>query len=135
MAVGAGCRSRRIEEDLLSIHSTEKLVTSRTSHVAVLAFQGEFGPLVVVEQGRLPLGRVVAVRALGDLVCVKLGELASVDVFVALFALLGGLLEVHVNQFRLQVLRLVAVDAGNRSVCTRQWERSRAVIETVQFSP
>jgi len=54
---------------------------------------------------------------------------------MALLALFGRLLEVHVDELRLQVGRFVAVNTGNGPVRTREWEGSRIVVEPFQFFP
>lgn len=135
MAVGASRWSWRIEEDLFSLRSAEKLVAAGTGDVAVLAFQSELCALVVIKQGWLPFRRVVAIAALRNLIREQLRELAPVDVFMALFALFRCLLEVHIDQPRLHVWRLVAVNAGDCPVRACELKRSRAVVEPVQLSP
>ena len=101
----------------------------------MLAFEREGRPLIVIEQRGFPLGGVVAVAALGCLVCIKLRELASVDVLVALFTLLRSLLKVHVGHLGFEVRRFVAVDTCHRTVRPDQGERSCSVIKPIQFSP
>lgn len=77
----------------------------------------------------------MAVIALGHFVGEELGELAAVDVFMALLAFLRGLLEVHVGHFCFEVRWLVAVDTSDRPVRTHQREGRRAVVEAIQFAP
>ena len=77
----------------------------------------------------------MAVIALGHFVGEEFGELPAVDIFVALFALLRCLLEVHVGHLGLEVRRLVAVDASDRAVSAHQREGRGAVIEAIQFAP
>ena len=72
-------------------------MTARAGHIAVLALQRERGSLVVIEGRRLPLSSIMAVRALSHPVSEELGELARVDVFVALLAFLRSLFEIHVG--------------------------------------
>ena len=122
MAVGTGLGRWRIEEDLLAIDGLEQLVAARALYIPVLALQGEGRALIVIEGRRLPLGRVMAVVALRDFVGEELGELAAVDVFVALLAFLRRLLEVHIGHLGLEVRRLVAVDTCNRAVRADQRE-------------
>ncbi len=131
VAIGTGCRHRRINKDLFGIDVAKQLVTTGAGHVAVFAFQGELGPFVVIEQRRLPLGGIVTVSALGHLIREELGELRSVDVFMAILALIRCLLEVHIDQFRLQILRFMAVDARHGAMRPCQREGGCAVIEFV----
>ena len=77
----------------------------------------------------------MTVGALSDLVRIELGELATVDILVALLALLRSFLEVHIGHLGLEVRRLVAVNASDRAVSSHQWEGRGAVIEAVQFAP
>ena len=135
MAICTRLGSGSVEQDLLSIDVAEQFVTSRACDVAVLSLQGECRASVVIKQGRLPLGRIVAVAALGHLVGVELDELPSVHIFVAVFTLFWRLLEVHVNQLGLEVRRFVAVDAGYCAVRSSQRERRGVVVESVQFFP
>ena len=135
MALRAGLRRREIVEDLLAIDVLKDLVTARAGHIAVLALQRERGSLVVIEGRWLPLCSIVAVPALSHLVSEELGELAGVDVFVALLAFLRSLFEIHIGQPGFHVGRLVAVDAGHGSMCARQGERSRAVVKPIELAP
>ena len=91
-------------------------MTAGTRDVPVFAFQGEGRALVMIEGRRLPLRGVMAVAALSHLVREQLGELAAVDIIMALLALLGGLLEIHIDHLRFQVGWLMAIDAGDGSV-------------------
>jgi len=135
VAVGTRGWRRRVKEDLLAVYLAEKLVAAGAGDIAVLAFQGELSPLVVIEERRLPFGRVVAVATWCDLVRIELRELPAVDIFMALLALLRRLLEVHIDELGFQVWRLVAIDAGDRAMRARQWKRRRAVIKAVQLFP
>ena len=118
VAVGTGLGGRCIEEDLLPIDVLEQLVATRTDHISVFAFQRERRSLVVIKRRRLPLRGVVAVAALRNLIRKQLGELAAVDVFVALLAFLRRLLEVHIGHLCFEVWRLMAVNAGHGTVRT-----------------
>lgn len=135
VTVGAGGRRGCVKEDLLAVYRAEKLVAAGAGDIAVLAFQGELGPLVMVEQGRLPFGCVVAVATWCDLIRIELRELPVVDILMALLALLRRLLEVHIDELGFQVRRLVAIDAGDRAMRAGQWKRRRAVIKAVQLFP
>ena len=80
--------------------------------------QGEAGTPLVVEERWLPLGRVVALGTRRDAVSVC--ELLPVNVFVTVFALRRSSLEVHIEQFRFKIRRLVTVDAGCRPMSPEQ---------------
>ena len=110
-------------------------MTAGAGHIAVLTLERERGSLVVIEDGGLPLIGIVAVPALSHLVSEELGELTGVHVFVALLALLRRLFEIHIGQLGFQVGRLVAIDAGHRSMRALQGERSRAVVKPIQLMP
>jgi len=108
------------------------LVTLRAAYVLVRTAQRERGPLVMVKERRLPLHAVVALRAARD---IRLSELLAVDVLVAVFALAGRCLEVHVHQFGLKVGRLVAIDAGRRAVRSEQGKLRLRMVEAGEFLP
>ena len=129
MAVGTRGWCGGVKEDLLAVYLAEKLVAAGAGDIAVLAFQGELSPLVVIEERRLPFGRVVAVSTWYDLARIELRELPAVDILMALLALLRRLLEVHIDELGFQIWRLVAIDAGDRAM------RRRAVIKAVQLFP
>src|SRR5207302_7394532 len=97
VTIGATGRGRRVNEDLLAVYGAGELVATGAGDIAVLALQGELGPFVMIEQGRLPLGRVVAVGTLRDLVREQFGELAAMDILVALLALFRRFFEVHIH--------------------------------------
>jgi len=82
-------------------------------HVAMDAAQRERGALVVIEQGWLPLGAVMAIGTGRDRI---LGELLAVDVLVTVLTLLRRRLEIHMEQVGFQVRRLVAIDTGGGPV-------------------
>ncbi len=99
----------------------------------MLAFEREGRPLVMIEQRRLPLGRVMAIRARGDLISFR--ELFPVRILVALLALGRRLFEVGINQLGLEVRRLVAINTGHRAVRALQRERSLIVVKAIEFPP
>jgi hypothetical protein len=49
MTVGASGWGRCINEDLFAIYRAEELMAADAGNIAVLAFQGELGSLVVIE--------------------------------------------------------------------------------------
>jgi len=60
----------------------------------------------------------MTVRALGNLIRKKLSELAGVNIFVTLLALLWSFFEVHIGHLGFEVRRLMAVNTGYRPVRT-----------------
>lgn len=131
----AGCALLRrglVEEHGFTGNTACQFVAGFTLHVAVGPLQRKCGRLVVIEQGRLPLPAVVAPCARG---CRPLGELPAMRVFVAVLALGWGSLEINIDQLRLQVRRLVTVDAGRGAVRSEQREGSLRVVEPRQFLP
>jgi len=70
----------------------------------------------MVEKRWLPLEAVVTGGARGDLA--GAGELAAVDVLMTLLALCRSSLEIGLHQFRSQIRRLVAVNAGGTAMST-----------------
>ena len=135
MAICAAFRGRRVEEDLLSVDGTEKLVATGAGNVAVLTFECEGCPFVVIEQRRLPLSCVMAIGAQRNFIRKELAELASMHVLVAVFTLFGCLFEIHVDELGFQIRRLMAINTGYGSMRTSKRERRGIVIEAVQFAP
>ena len=88
-------------------------VAGFATQVLMGPFQGKAGALMV-EKRWLPLEAVVAGGAGG--VLAGAGELAAVDVLMALLALRRSSLEIGLRQFRSQVGRPVAVNAGGSAM-------------------
>ena len=65
----------------------------------------------------------------------RIGELRAVDVLVALLALRGGCLEVHVHHSRFHVGWLMAVNAGRTAVRSQQGKTGPGMIELLQVFP
>ena len=124
-----GCRF--VEKDRFGGHHLGGFVTFAAANVLVCAAQRKCG-LLVVEKRWFPLHAVVAFRAARDL---PLGELPSVDVFVAILALGRRHLEIHVHQLGFKVRRLVAIDASRRTMGAKQWKLGLRVVEARQFLP
>lgn len=101
-------------------------------HIRVHTLQRERRAAVVIEERRLPF---VAVVAIGAECRVPFRELLPMRVLVALLALFGRGLEVHVHHRGLEVRRFVAIDAGGSAMCAQQWESRRRMIELGQFLP
>ena len=132
MTGSAILRRRFIEQDGLGGNYPGQLVTLRAAHILVSSTQGEGRPFVVIEQGRLPLRRVMTVRTASD---VGYGELLSVNVLMAVFALSRCGLEIDVRYLHLEVGRLVTVDAGRGAVGPKQSELRLGVIKPREFLP
>ena len=99
----------------------------------MFALEWEGRPLVVIEQRRLPLGRVMAIRARRYLISLR--ELFPVDILVALLALGRRLFEVGVYELGLEVRRLVAINTGHCAVRALQRESSVVVVKAIEFPP
>ena len=133
MASCAFLRLGLIEEDLFPIHRAQLFVAARTGHVAMFALEREGRPLVMIEQRRFPLGRVMAIRARGDLI--SLGELLPVDILVAFLAFGRRLFEVGIDELGLEIRRLMAINTGHSPVRSLQRERSLIVVKAIEFPP
>ena len=113
VAGDAVLRSGLIEQNLLSPHLFEKLVTFAALYVLMGPAQGESRSLIVIEQGRLPFHAVMAV---GTRCGLALGELLPMDVLVAVLAQHRCRLEIDIDELGFKVRRLMTVDAGGRAV-------------------
>jgi len=111
MAGGALFGRRLIEQYRLGRDYPGQFVALRAAHILVRSPQREIRPRLMIEQRRLPLDAVMAVRARGN---VRLRELLAVDIFMAILALDGRSREIHIDQLRFQVGRLVTVHAARR---------------------
>ena len=118
---------RFIKQDPFCSDFLEQLVAFPALHVLVGPPQGEGSPFIVVEQGRLPFHRVVAVGARGRF---PLGELLSVDILVTVLAHRRRRLEIGIDELGPEVRRLVTVDARRRPMRTLQRELGLGMIET-----
>lgn len=94
--------------------------------------QGELRARLMIEERRLPLRSVVAFNTTGPIVT---GELLSVHVLMAIFALCRRRFEIDIDQFRFQAGRLVTLDAGCDSMRSLQWKLCLRVIKARQFFP
>lgn len=81
----------------------------------------------MVKQRGLPPGRVVAFHTWSGLAAC---ELRAVNVLVAFLALARRGLEVHIDQLRFHVGRLVTVTASRSSVGPGQGKRGFRVVKT-----
>lgn len=132
MAGGAILGRRFIEQDGLGGNHPGQLVTLRAAHILVSSTQGEGRPFVVIEQGRLPLCGAVTIRTSRN---IRYGELLSVNVLMAVFALSRCGLEINVRYLHLEVGRLVTVDAGRGAVGPKQSELRLGMIKPGEFLP
>lgn len=94
-------------------------VAGFATQVLMSPLQGKAGALMV-EKRWLPFEAVVTGGAGG--VLAGAGELAAVDVLMALLALRRSSLEIGLHQFRSQVRRPVAVNAGGSAMSAYQWK-------------
>ena len=106
-----------VKEHLFGLDCLHQLVTAVATYIAMHALQWESRALVVIEQRRLPLHAVVAIRAWGYLVR-STGKLRTVNILMAFFALTRCRTEVGVRQLSAHVWRLVTVNARHRPVRT-----------------
>lgn len=95
-------------------------VAGFATQVLVGPLQGKAGAPLMVEKRWLPFEAVVTGGAGG--VLAGAGELAAVDVLMALLALRRSSLEIGLHQFRSQVGRPVAVNAGGSAMSAYQWK-------------
>lgn len=133
MASRAFLGRRLVEEDRFALHQFGGLVTGLAAHILMRALQRKTRACFVVEQRWLPLGAVVAVGAGRDLR--GIGELQTVNIFVALLALVGSSLEVHVHEVGFHVGRLVTIDTGCGAMCPNQRKCRLGMIELLQLLP
>ena len=96
------------------------------------AAQRELRSLLMVEERGLPFCAVVALCAAGN---IGFCELLAMDVFVAVFALSRSRFEIHVDQLRLEIRRLVAIHASCGAMRSQQWEFRFRVIEAGKLLP
>lgn len=125
-----GCRL--VEEHGLTRNEPGRLVTLRAVYVLMSAAQRELGPLIMIEQRRLPFHAVVTFSTSRD---ARFGKLFRVHIFVAIFALRWRCLEVHIDQLGFQVRRLVAAGAAGRPVRSHEREWGFRMIEPGQVLP
>jgi len=132
MAGNAILRRGFVEEHGFGIHSLRQLVTVATLNVLMSAAQREHGSLLVVEERRLPLHAVVAVSTGCG---VSLGELLSMNVFMAILAQQRCGFEIDIDELGFEVRWLVTIDAGGRTMSPEQRELCFRMVESGQFFP
>lgn len=116
MAIRARFGSRLVEEHQFPLNLTLQRVTHRASHIFVAAGERELRALVMIERGRGPALRGMAIRARSHArFCCH--ELSSMRVQVASFAILRRSLE-------LNLMRpgdwFVTIGAGHRAMRSEQ---------------
>lgn len=90
----AFARSRHVEQDFITVDESNLLMTLPARNVDVRALQREHR-LLVIEQRRPPLRRVVALHATRRS---RLRKLPAVRIAMAVLAHLRSLVEIHVLQ-------------------------------------
>ena len=126
-------RSGFVEEHRPVLDLACRLVAGNAADVQMSALQWEVRSCFVVEQRRFPLVGVVAPGA--TRIPALPGELAGVRIFVAALAAHGRGLENDILHRQFQVGRLVAVQAGDSTMSTREQERCAGMIEPDDVRP
>jgi len=109
---------RLIEQHHLRGDRFRQLVAPVAGYIPMHALQRERRALVVIEEGWLPPGAVVAVRTRRHVVRDP-RKLCPMRVLVAFLALRRRTLEVDLGQLRSKIRRLMAVDTGHCPVGPR----------------
>src|SRR5438445_614085 len=109
MASGAFLGAWLVKQDRLVHYHPLLFVAGFATNPLMGAFQRERGSPFMIEQGRLPPGRVVAIGA--ECNPVGLGELRTVNVLMALFAFAECRLKLRIDQLGLYVSRFLPIDA------------------------
>lgn len=117
-----------VHYDRLPFHKLRLNVTFVTSHARVAPSERQVRA-IMVKNGRGPALRVVAIGA-GCLA--RLCKLASVRVFVTIFANLGGSLELNVLLVDRHLMASAAIDDAMRA---QQWKLGLGVVEPVHVRP
>jgi len=129
MAIGTLRRRLFIDNYRLGVDHARLLVAFVASHAGVAALQGEMRAGIMVEGGRHPALRIMAVRTRRFS---GLGELAVMGVFVTIFADLGGVLELY---FLLAHRHFVAITALGGAVRPEQREFGLGMVEASHLDP
>ena len=126
-------RCRLIEQDRFVVDDLSIFVTTLTPDILVLALQRKCRPAIVVEDGRLPLGAVVAARTSSDLS--RIGKLSSMDIRMAGFARARSQMKINIGQLDFEVRRFVTTRAGDRTMSSQQRKTRCGVIKVRQVIP
>jgi len=101
-----------VDNDRLGVNHARLLMAFVTSHAFVAALQGKMRPGVMVEGGRHPALRIVAVRTR----CLPgLGKLAVMGIFVTIFADLRCVLELYFLFAERHLVTITALYSAMRS--------------------
>jgi len=103
-----------------------------TARSLVGALECERSALVVIEQGRFPLGAVMARDAARNSI---LGKLLAMNVCVAFFALGRRPFEIDIGQPSFQIRRLVAIHASSRAMSSNQRKVCFGMVEARKLLP
>lgn len=123
---------RLVEENSFCGNDFRQLMALPASHFLMRAAQGERSSLFMVKQRGLPLHAVVALGAAGGFAT---GKLFSMDIRVAILALVGSCFEIGVHQFGFEIRRLVAIDARRGPVRAQQCKLRFRVVESGKLLP
>lgn len=123
---------RLVEENGLAGDQPGQFVTVGAADIAMNSVQGEFGPLVMVEERGFPFQAVVAFHTMSDS---GFGKLLPVRTLVAVFTDGGRSFEIHIDEPGFEVGRFVAIDAGGGAMGSQQRKRRLGMIEARQLLP
>jgi hypothetical protein len=132
MACIALFRGGAVEKNGFPGHRSYQFMATFAARIAMRALQSEGGPLVMVEQRRLPFCAVVTFRARRRS---RSRELRAVDVLVACLAFRGCCLEIRVDQIDFWIRRPMAANAGSGQVSAEQREGGLRMVEAREFFP
>ena len=129
MAIGTLRRRLFVDDHRLGFDHARLLMAFVASHACVAALQREMRPRVMVEDGRHPALRIMAVRAR----CFPgLCELAVMGVFVTILADLRRALKLY---FFFAYRRLMAITALGGAVRSKQGELGFRMVEAIYVCP
>lgn len=109
VAEGAVLGSGLVEEHGFIRDDPREFVAVSATDILVSAPQRKFSSLLMIKEGRLPLHAVVTFSTMRDVI---FRELLAMNLFMAVFTLRGRRLEIDMDEVRLKVGRLVAVNAS-----------------------
>jgi hypothetical protein len=122
-----------IEKYRLAADLAREFVAVRATHVTVSSLEREGCALIVIKERRSPAATIVAISASGN--ASYAGELFSMDVGMAVFALLRRGAKINIFQARLEIRRFVAIHALDGPVRTYQGIFGLGVIKSRQIAP
>ena len=130
VAIRASRRAGLVKQHQFAVYGLFENVAGRAGHLLMAALERERGLLVIEERG-LPFAAVVAASA----VCGAYGELIGMRVFMAFSARFRGSGKLDMYHRKFHVWRLMAVDAGRRSMRSFERKLRIRVVEFFQISP